>query len=97
MVGEAVAEHRPGIGTGHPDRARQDRRQYRAHIQSRADRLADLGEQLQFLDGAHQLGGAGSQFAEQSRIFDRDDRLRCEIFQQSDFFLGRLAYFMASQ
>jgi hypothetical protein len=97
VVGGTVAKHGPGVGAGHPDRARQDRRQHCAHILCRAHCLPDLAQQLQFLDRTHQFGRALAQFFEQSRILDRDNSLRREIFQKSDFFFGGVAYLMASQ
>src|SRR5215472_3751846 len=44
------------------------------------------------LQPAVQLGyliGALAQFTQQPRILHRDDRLRCEVLQQRDFFIGK--------
>ncbi len=88
-LGAVVAEHGTGIRSGQSDRAGQDRRQHRAQIERRADRLPDLGEQPQFTDRLPQLGGAGAQFVEQPRILDRDHRLVGKGRDERDLLVGK--------
>ncbi len=71
----AVAENRPGIRPGHPERGVQNSRQHGPQIERRADRLRDLIQHLQLGDRAPELGGTGAQFVEQPRILDCDHRL----------------------
>ena len=69
---------------GQLGRARHDGLQHGVEIERRADRLADLAERAELLDGAAQLLGALLQLAEQPRVLDRDDRLVGEGSQQLD-------------
>ena len=87
-VRPAVTVDRPSIGTGQPDRAGQDRRQYRPEIEGRADRLPNFAQHLQFVDRTPELGGAGTQFVEQARVLDRDDRLIGKGRDQRDLLFG---------
>jgi hypothetical protein len=63
------------FGAGELVGARDDGAEHGLEVERGAERLADLAEGLQLLDRAGELGRAGLQLAQQSRVLDGDGRL----------------------
>ena len=84
----AVAVDGSRVGTRQADGARNERRENLGKVERRADRLPDLLQRGKLLDRARKLRRAFVQLGEQTRVLDRNYRLRRKALQDFDFLLG---------
>src|SRR5262249_3714030 len=83
-----VLINRSTVGTAQLDSVRGYARQYGFEVQSRADGLTNLTQRFQFPNRLRQLARPRLQFLEQSHVLDRNYRLICKGFEQSDLLFG---------
>ena len=83
-----VLVDRARLGAGELVGAGDDRPKHRLQVQGRAERLADLAERGELVDGSRERVGAGLQLGEEPRVLDGDRRLVGEGRQQVDLAVG---------
>ena len=87
----------PKLGIAQPNSSRYHRVQNRLQIKGRAaDDFEDVARCGLVFERLFEVVRAFAQFAEQPRIFDRDDRLRCEVLYERNFLLGERPDFPAA-
>ena len=80
-----------GLGTGKLHGFCHDGSQYVLHIERRVDRLADLAERAQLLNGLRQLAGARLHLVKQPHVLNGDHRLIGKCRHQLDLLLRKRA------
>src|SRR6185369_13316556 len=84
------------LGLADAQGVREHRLEDRFHVPwRRADDLEHLRCRGLLLQRFRKIVRARAQFVEQSRVLDRNDRLRGKIADQLDLFVGKFAYFLA--